>query len=125
MTHVSVRLLEEAATWLEQHAWVQGVYGRSDNKDWDPDAGGTPESCCALGVLAYVGSFRTGDEGWIWTALMLAQWLGLDLDEDPDYSFSNDEIWEPVLEYVANWNDAPERTREEVVAALRAAARYA
>ena len=115
MTATVAETLRKAADLIEpKGAWTQGYYardasGRYWEEDPDSDAQGSyvdfPAKCfCLYGAIAKaVGAddpFLMKTDGRIEDALRLATGTTL----------------------VADWNDAPERTQAEVVAALRAAA---
>lgn len=87
--------LREAAEYISEHGWTQGDLSNSE--------GGV----CALGALncvAGIGNIRAHDAA---TAL----WDYLDLRDSLT-----------ALHPVAVWNDAPERTAEDVILAMKRAA---
>jgi hypothetical protein len=112
--------LEQAADWLENHKWHQHGYAP---KDWYPGSRPQPTACCVVGALATANSLTLEDDGLVWATRALAAHLGIAPEEDPDLPFDTLELWERVLVNVASWNDASDRTKEEVILELRAAAR--
>ncbi|MCP2339229.1 DUF6197 family protein [Actinomadura rupiterrae] len=115
-------ILLRAAEVIETRGWHQGT--------WFPDplerkaAGWTRDTCpvCVLAAINIGAGNRTDfstsfydwedvptDPAYV-AAVALADWLSLDLDGD-------------LLDVVGQgWNDHPDRTQEEVTAALRCAA---
>jgi hypothetical protein len=94
------QILNEAADLLEQPgAWTQGKDARNELGAGTYSADLRACSFCILGAIRRVGG--TGHDRWKAVGA-LCRSLG--------------------IENIAEWNDAPERTQEEVVAALRASA---
>lgn len=127
MTMPVAKVLDQAATWLEAHGWTQEAYGLMDGVPWDPDVTyeREPECCCALGAIALVGGFKLGEEGLICSGVELLNWLGVERPEDPDVPWTDSELWEYVVDRVSFWNDDSDRTKQDVVTALRGAAQWA
>lgn len=136
MHPVADRLLR-AAQWLEDHEWAQRVYGlRGNGSEYDPysaDLGAFLEedeaspivACCALGACALSGPsgpILAASREAATVAYVLARSLGMEPLFDLDVPFDHGEVWEESMNFVAQWNDDRSRTKEEVVAALRAAA---
>ena len=99
-------VLEAAADRIERDGWYRGDFFADPPPYFNVDdiariLIATPKPCCVSGALiAEVGHYDTDT-----AERLLMQHLGLRwIDELP------------------RWNDAPGRTKEEVVAALRAAA---
>lgn len=88
--------LLDAARYIETHGWVQGELGTCDGP------------VCAMGALHYLPGVMPENQVEAWGRLMT-------------YLKLSNEIVNQ-LHPIAAWNDAPERTKDEVVAALRAAA---
>lgn len=95
-------ILTAAADLIEKPgAWTQGAFARTLDGGpaiWtDDDA-----ACfCVAGAIERVGGTASRNRAW---------------------DFFNDWTVKRGFRHLANWNDAPERTQAEVVAALRAAA---
>jgi hypothetical protein len=90
-------LLDSAPT-----AWTQKRIAR-DNKGW-PEPPNHPRACswCAMGAIAKVQNLPRAPQLYDSASKLLAHHLKID---------------------IVDWNDAPERTREDVVQALRSAAK--
>ena len=102
-------VLDAAADRIERDGWYRGDFFADPPPFFNVDdiariLIATPKPCCVSGALiAETGYYETSFDSAAETLLM--QHLGLRwIDELP------------------RWNDAPGRTKEEVVAALRAAA---
>lgn len=105
----SVRdILLGAADYIEKHGWRQGGFGA-----W----GGRLGPCCAAGAIGVmttgegVGACALGTAAKRQLAAMVTQRQDVPLAE--------------CVPVIADWNDAPERTKDEVVAKLREAAEAA
>lgn len=108
------QLLECAADHLDRVGLHKGAYlAREAYVDYvTADAASLP--CCALGAIRVCAGLYTTDDAY-WdadrnrdaerAAFALSRFLG--------------------HQFIPRWNDAPERTKEEVVAALRGAAAIA
>ena len=89
-------VLLAAADHIEAHGWTQGKWGHAG------------EPCCAEGAIVAVLEGRgTGVFGPLWEAACDAKQL----------------LRNVLPTQITSWNDAPGRTRDEVVRALREAAR--
>ncbi len=103
-------ILDAAADLIEPEGrWTQEKYARSEDGRGSPlDAG----ICfCVVGAIAAVMGVEAWQAETSEPVSVLAQTLGF-TDEDPGAD-------------VECWNDAPDRTQAEVVAALRKAAQLA
>jgi hypothetical protein len=93
--------LRKAAQWLEEHDWCQGVmghrYGTHSTTYGSILRKIDPTACCAIGAIVIVAD----DYELHWARLVLGRYVGNN---------------------VSSWNDAPGRTKAEVIAAMRAAA---
>jgi len=97
--------LYKAADHIEQNGWYQGYFWPRPDIGWEPPyVDGDP--CCALGAIAVV--------------------------EDVNPHGVDTEAMKYVAEHVglgtasfADWNDDPDRTKDEVLVALRGAAERA
>lgn len=88
-------LLLDAALWLEEHEWCQGrSYGVS--VDHEP-----PAAACMYGALALQCEGADRRAPLLDACNAVIDFLGQD---------------------IPSWNDAPERTKEDVIAVLRAVA---
>ena len=98
--------LYKAAEHIEVHGWYQGYFWPHEGLGDPPYTQGDP--CCALGAISVV---EDSDPVQHDTPAMreLADYLGA---KDPLGGSAP----------VAEWNDTPLRTKEEVLAALRGAA---
>ena len=98
--------LDKAADHIVTHGWYQGYFWPNDGHElgYPPYVDGDP--CCALGAIAVVEEM---DQVLVYSEPMrfVGEHLGLKPAE------------------VADWNDMPYRTKEEVLAALRGAAKRA
>ena len=98
--------LDKAADHIVEHGWHQGFYwptvghalGEPEYVEGDP--------CCALGALSVVEGVNVY-AGLTMAMGFLGQHLGMNAMS------------------IADWNDTPERTKDEVLAALRGAAKRA
>ena len=94
-------LLDDAADLIERTGWTQKTSAR--------DADGTP---CAL------------NQGVAFCVIGAINWADWVADRDWDIGYHALDALEAVIgrRRIAAWNDAPDRTQGEVVAALRTAA---
>jgi len=94
-------ILLKAATWLEENKWCQGRYSEGDF--------GKPTSCCLIGAVNMVSS---GDAWFANRYTETALYYLLKFLELPRaYRYG-----------LHTWNDASERTKEEVITLLKEAA---
>jgi hypothetical protein len=97
-------ILTKAAELLESSptAWTQNHIAR-DEGGW-PDKANSPNACswCALGAIAKAQNLPDAPQANNPASMLLVLRLG--------------------VTSIANWNDAPERTREDVINGLRSAA---
>ena len=100
------KVLSRAADHIEEHGWFQGYFWPADDYLWSdaPYTDGDP--CCAIGAVAVV--------------------------EGVDPVAFDTEAMQFVAGHLAmttarftDWNDDPKRTKEEVLAILRAASERA
>lgn len=96
-------VLLKAAEHIERHGWQQNEYGQN----------GRP--CCAAGAMMQVTNHLSSMRVLTRSFVALVRHLGL--KQAP-----NDLSYNHLVGSIANWNDAPGRTGDEVIAALRAAA---
>jgi hypothetical protein len=101
-------VLRKAADLIEPEGkWTRRAFSRNANgvaEDGCDRWSANPVCFCALGAIAQAAGMESPDGVWITPAARALEAL-----ISPDLS-------------VAGWNDAPERTQAEVVAALRKAA---
>jgi hypothetical protein len=111
MTELNVKeVLTQAADFIETQGWFQGGY-----EDWK-----NPGCYCVDGALRKA-AFGDPDETACESNVRLMPVEAALADViNPGWRESRDDY--PFF-HVVCWNDAPERTREEVVAALREAAK--
>jgi hypothetical protein len=118
LTGTPADTLRVAATYLETHGWTQGVFFAGITDLYPP--------ACAAGAIRAVVYGYPDDKitpahpllGCVQAALStLAESLGLADSVDADWDW-----FEVVQDTIASWNDATERTLEQVVQALRDAA---
>lgn len=95
------QILNRATVLIERDGtWIKGEYRKRR------DVGDGEATCyCALGAVLQAGGGVHRDE-----------------NDDPACRALADSLGLSAAHLVARWNDAPERTQAEVVAALRAAA---
>ena len=98
-------LIEPAEAWT-QNAFSRNHDGTTDELEGHPAAADNPVCWCALGAIA--ASAKVDPNHW-------RAWDGV-------AGRASNALETYVRESVGDWNDAPERTQAEVVAALRAAA---
>lgn len=98
-------VLRQAADLIERTGWCQGVSAMNDSLI--PVPVDDPSACrfCAIGAIRHVGATR----GCYIESVDAVHALALVIDDD----------------YIGLWNDAPARTKEEVIATLRRAAETA
>lgn len=107
-------VLERAAALLEQPGkWTQGAFSRNPDGTADltedENAASNPVCWCALGAIA-VAADVDPNEPWVFA-------------DGPLESQQAAKLLRSVVGFsIDDWNDAPERTQSEVVAALRKAA---
>lgn len=89
-------VLLAAADHIEAHGWTQGKWGHKG------------EPCCAEGAIVVAVQQQQGYIfGPLWAVSLAAKQL----------------LRNTLSQQITSWNDAPGRTRDEVVRALREAAR--
>ena len=90
---------ERAATLIEQRGWCQGAYANGDG-------------FCLAGAVFMAFGIEADLDAWTGEAEdaidAVAGWLNPEWDDDRE-----------SVEVLADWNDNPERTRDEVIALLR------
>lgn len=125
--------LNGAAGHIERHGWAQGDYFGPDD-----------QSACALGGIAIATKWATDGSRWDADTLaeepatqalleyltetrpdeLVVKYRGeIDADDDPLNPIGEREV--DVVRTIGTWNDAPERTAEQVIETLRSAARWA
>lgn len=110
----ATQILTEARDLIAQGRWYQGDFT-------DFDTFGTPNQCfCALGAIAYVSEDdfvqqATADEDGI------AMHFELAFFHDSLPSVASKLLRDAMGDTVPDWNDAPGRTSDEVVAAFNRA----
>jgi hypothetical protein len=95
------RLLLRAAMWIEEHGWIQGTMEKR-------------QMACTLGALSLAAH-----EIEVLTGVIIDAEVRLKRRLPEPYSSDSHD---GSLCAVAAWNDAPGRTKDEVIAKLRAAA---
>jgi hypothetical protein len=93
-------VLDDAADWLETHEWIQGDL-------YVHNAALETIGACSVGILGYSAHPAA-------QKLAARDALAKQLDIAPE---SRGGVW------LADWNDAPERTKQQVLDAFRAAAK--
>ncbi len=104
--------LLDAARHIEMHGLLKGGFGSAHGP------------CCIRGAinLVTIGSTVDGDYG-NFPADDMRQWFASSaVDAIARQIGAKDDRYWARAEAVANWNDAPDRTRSEVLAAMRKAA---
>lgn len=99
-TKSDVQILEDAATIIERNGWHQGDLAAWGGDWFEQIKAGSP--CCIVGAVHVAGDSEY--DRYMWELATSA------ITEKGFYSTA------------PGWNDAPERTKEEVIAALRNAA---
>ena len=99
-------LIEPAEAWT-QNAFSRNHDGTTDEANGDAPAADNPVCWCAMGAIAFIAKIDPND------------WHAWKISGANDASKAMETY---VSGPVGDWNDAPERTQAEVVAALRAAA---
>jgi hypothetical protein len=84
--------LREAAEYICEHGWVQNILSSTDGR------------VCAIGAIRRIGG--TGDERTYDAVDALCEYLDLPMATG-------------ILHPVAIWNDAPERSAEDVILAMK------
>jgi hypothetical protein len=92
-------IYRRAADWLETHEWCQGQYGVPEHRVSEAYA---PVACCLVGACFFV----SGHDRLVDLEVEITRNL-----------FKAEEGVRP-----SDWNDAPGRTKAEVIAKLRQAA---
>ncbi len=129
------RILNRAANWLEQHDLHKHALGRYEHDaiEYDPDRPRSERvvACCALGAIAVASDhLHTLSAAFLEAGLALAE--SLELGDGPDGAFNDDgeiyddateDVYDWLCEAVGDWNDNAQRTKDDVVAALRRAAK--
>lgn len=112
MSYETADILDGAADVIERDGWHQGDYGAPGKQDQQPIEG---QPVCALGAIRVA---RRLDVRWSAAA---AAWFG-GIDDHPAVEALAQTTGIKVGG-VHKWNDAPERTKQEVLDALRLAAK--
>jgi hypothetical protein len=107
----TAEILEEAANYLAEHGHTKHALMDDEGR------------VCAVGALRMVTGSMYGSAPLYPSVIAVAADLGVDLDNDPIGYSAEGRAWNNVVK----WNNAPERTGEEVIdqflltaAALRA-----
>lgn len=105
-------VLEQAAEAIAEHGWHQGYLTSGDPTAPD-HKDGNPERMCAVGAINYAA---TGS-AFLWST-----------EDDPMLAPRARQLLRKRLGgaciSIPSWNDAPERTAEDVILALKKAAHH-
>lgn len=105
---IKAEIFQKAADQIAQHGLIKGAYMASHS-----------EACCTLGAIRYV---RRGDRHIYGMSMRAYEEALADLI-DPDWRKAKDH--HDAFGVVADWNDHPQRTQDEVVDLLTRAAAVA
>ena len=112
MSKTAEEILQDAAAWLEENEWTQGVLFQ-----WDNETGTVPVGACAMGAIQMGARKNVFDPKALQSpeenkaiTLMIYQIRGGPIDD--------------ILHPIARWNDQSWRTKEDVILALKGAARH-
>lgn len=110
-------ILDKAADIIERQGWTQG--------DWYQELPVPPEDCpvCAGGGINVATDHAPDDDGYTYDERDEA-FRAFAHHVDPDQANKSEEgdYLDAWISAIGEWNDDPERTIEQVVAALRACA---